>query len=82
MELFVPGYRRHGCPRMSGRFSKNKEQAEAISILIHFDVERHRRLRFEKGKMFGNLYLTFKKIRQPDLRDCTQNFSDFAMCKL
>ena len=63
-------------------FRENKEHAEAISVLIHFDVERHRRLRFEKGKMFGNLCSTLKKIRQPDLRDCTQNFSDFALCKL
>jgi hypothetical protein len=30
-------------------FSENKWDAEAISILIYFDVECHRRLCFEKG---------------------------------
>ena len=36
-------------------FSENKDHANAISVLIHFDTERHRRLRFEKGKVVGKL---------------------------
>ena len=59
--------------------SEYKDHADTIGVLIHLDTEQHRRLRFEKGKVVGKLTTRLRNIRQPDMRACTEQFSENAV---
>jgi hypothetical protein len=63
-------------------FSENKDHVQAISTLVQMDVERHRRLQWDLAEMRGKLPLRLSKIRQPDLKACTETFSDHALSLL
>ena len=63
-------------------FSENKDHADAIGVLIHFDTEQHCRMRFEQGMVVGKLITKLQNICQPDMRACTEQFSDYAVSML
>ena len=63
-------------------FNENKEHAEVVSTLVQFDTERHRQLKFALLKRNAKLPRQLKKISQPDLRKCTEQFSAYALSLL
>ena len=63
-------------------FNENKEHAEVVSTLVQFDTERHRQLKFALLKRNAKLPRQLKKISQPDLRICTEQFSAYALSLL
>ena len=68
-----------GMHSVSSWFSENKDHAQAISTLVHMDVERHRRLQWDIAEMGGKLSFRLSKIRQPDLKRCMETLSNHAL---
>ena len=60
-------------------FVENKEHCEAVERLVHYDSERHRRLREEIFEMKSKCGNRIQRIKQPDLRQCTERFSSHAL---
>ena len=60
-------------------FVENKEHCEAVERLVHYDSERHRHLREEIFEMKSKFVNRIQRIKQPDLRQCTERFSDHAL---
>ena len=60
-------------------FSENKEHAECVERLVHYDTERHRRLKENVMRTAAKLPQRLAHIKNQRLRILTEQFSDFSL---